>query len=118
MISTIFSIVLKLIEGRWFIRKTQKAGLLFYLRLLARLRSSIIGLLFLVIAFQIFIFSFIGLVLMGIYLAPTDPETKAWFLFVLCLFTFLAASISMAFALSEKTWLKYSGATDLMARVK
>ena len=117
MIGKIISIILKLIQGRWAINQTKKAGLLYYLRFLSAVRKSLMGILVVIFAFQIFLFSFIGLLLTGIYLSPTDFETKIWILFGLCGFTFFLTLFVLVIAFSQKTWLKYSGAKDMILKM-
>lgn len=118
MIGTILSFIFKFIEGRWVINQTKKAGVLFYLRFLAMARQSLIGLILIIFAFQVLIFSVVGLVLTGIYLAPLESEAKVWVLFGVCCFTLFVAAILMAYAFSEKTWLQYSGANEMIAKLE
>ena len=118
MIANLFSLLMKFIEAKWFINQTKKAGLLFYLRALTVIRSSLLGLIFVVFAFQIFVFSCIGIVLTGLYLSPIDMETKVWILLGLCSFTFVLVTILLMVIFSEKNWLKYSGAQDIISNFK
>ncbi len=118
MMFKIFSFLLKFIEGRWVVNQAKKAGVLFYLRFLAVLRQSLMGLLFILVAFQIIMFSLVGLVVTGVYLAPIETEMKAWVLFGICCFTLIVAAVLLAYAFSEKTWLKYSGANDMIAKLE
>ncbi len=117
MMGTLLSIILKIIEGRRVINQTKKAGLIYYIKFLSTMRVSLMGVAFLIFAFQIFVFSMVGLVIIGVYLAPVENDTKAWILFGVCSVIFLITAGLMAFAFSEKNWLKYSGATELISKV-
>ena len=117
MIGTILSIILKIIEGRRVVNQTKKIGLIYYLKFLSTLRISLLGVAFLIFAFQIFVFATVGLVVMGIYLAPIENEVKIWILFGVCAVTFLVTAGLMAFAFSQRIWLKCSGASELISKL-
>ncbi len=117
MIGTILSIILKIFEGRRVINQTKKAGLIYYIKVLSTLRVSLMGVAFLILAFQIFVFSLVGLIIMGVYLAPIENDAKVWVLFGLCSVIFLITVGLLVFAFSEKNWLKYSGATELISKI-
>ncbi len=109
MIYKLLSFFLTLLQGHRLIKDCKKQAILLYLKSLQAARTSIIGVLFLVFAFQIFIVSLIGLVLTGLYLSPLEHEAKVWVLFGLCAFIVLFVILLLSYALSERTWLKKSG---------
>jgi hypothetical protein len=116
MFLNLLNLLAKLFEGHRLIEESKKKGLLFYLRVLQGVRTSIIGIVALVFAFQLCVLSFVGLVLTGLYLAPIETEAKIWILLVGCTSIVLAVSAILVYALSEKTWLKHSGVKDLIGK--
>ncbi|MBL7544649.1 MAG: hypothetical protein JNL11_12605 [Bdellovibrionaceae bacterium] len=116
MIFKIISIIFKIMERHWLVNETRKTGLLFYLKFLQATRKSLVGILFLFFAFQIFILASVGLVIAGLYLAPIEYETKMWILFYACLAIVFVFSFVLIYAFSEKTWFKYSGAKELLSK--
>jgi hypothetical protein len=116
MLLNILTLLAKAFEGHRLLQESKKKGLLFYLRVLQGIRSSIIGIVALVLAFQLCILSFVGLVLTSLYLAPIESETKIWILLILCALIVVAVTTVLIYALSEKTWLKHSGVKDLVVK--
>lgn len=113
MIFNIISILLKVFEGHRLIREAKKKGILFYLKFLQAVRTSIVGVLLVVVALQIFISAVVGLILTALYLAPIENEMKAWVLLGLCGAIVLIVGIVLTHVFSEKTWFKHSGVNQL-----
>jgi hypothetical protein len=116
MIFKVISLLLKLYEGHRLIQVTKKKGILLYLKILQAVRTSIVGALILFFALQIFIFSVVGIILTGLYLAPFENETKAWILLGLCGTVVLLVGIGLSYVFSEKTWFKYSGVNQFIPK--
>lgn len=116
MILKVISIIFKVVEGHRLIAETKKKGLLAYLKVLQMLRKSILAMLFVIFIIQIFIFSMIGFVLCGLYLAPFEVETKVWILFSLCAFVISVIGVVLSYLFSEKTWFNLSGVKDQISR--
>ena len=117
MISKIIWFFKKYLEGQRLLAKVKKRGLLLYLKSIRLARASLIGLLIVIFSFQLALFSFIGMVMAGIYLIPVDTEMKIWIFLGTCSTIFIVTVSIMAYALSEKTWLKRSGAIELLAKL-
>lgn len=109
MILNIVSLLLKILEGHRIVTETKKKGILFYLRFLRGVRLGSLGILSFIFLFQMFFFSFIGLIASALYLSPIDFETKVWIVFGCCLTVFLVMTSVLIYVFSQKTWLKLSG---------
>lgn len=118
MMSKLVWLFKKYLEGQRLITEVKKRSLLLYLKSLRLARTSLIGLLVVIFSFQLVLFSFIGMLLAGIYLIPIDMETKIWVFLGTCSGIFIVTMSIMAFALSEKTWMKRSGAAELLSKLE
>ncbi|OYZ24655.1 MAG: hypothetical protein B7Y39_00315 [Bdellovibrio sp. 28-41-41] len=116
MIFNVISLLLKIFEGHRLIQESKKKGVLLYLKVLQAVRTSIVGALIVFFALQIFIVAVVGIVLTVLYLVPLENETKAWILLGLCGTIVLFVALVLNHIFSEKTWFKYSGASQFIRK--
>lgn len=105
--------------GQWFYqvfaKKLKKTALLAYLKALKMIRQSVLMAIFIFLALQTMILGFIGFLITIIWLYPTENlNTKLYFLLALFILLFLIPLIFLIIFFSEKTWLRMSGAKDLV----
>ncbi len=106
---------LKTISYRLALTKAKQQGVLLYLKTLQVARKSILASLLIFTAFQLMILGFLGTVISGIWLLPLeDLSIKIWILFGFFTILFLVPVFVLIYAFSEKTWMRLSGAEDLI----
>ncbi len=110
----------------WFLARTilmnqafshlKRRGLLVYLRALQAIRRALAGAVILFVTLQLMVFGFIGVLVTGVLLLPQELEMKLWILFAVSFaFAFLPLTL-LVIVLSEKTWLKGSGASEMIGK--
>ena len=97
------------------VTRVREKGILVYLKTLQVVRRSLIGAIAVFFVLQLMALGFIGTVLVGVFLCPTDTETKLWILFGVFGTMFVLASGLLAVLLSDRVWYKVSGAREMMA---
>ncbi len=106
---------LKAISYRFALTKAKQQGVLLYLKTLQVARRSLLAVILIFVAFQLMLFGFLGSVVSGIWLLPLeDLSLRIWILFGFFLCLFLIPFIILLYAFSEKTWMRISGADDLV----
>lgn len=111
----LLSFLLKTLFYQYTFRRVKKSGLLVYLKALQIVRKSILLAVLLFFFLQIMLFGFVGMIVMGVWLWPTDDiQLKLWVLFGTFAFLFIVPVTGLCFALSDKVWYKMSGAEQLM----
>lgn len=96
-------------------RQAKKTGLLTYLKILQVTRKSLILAVFLFFFLQMMFFGFIGLVVTGVWLWPTDDlHLKLWVLFGVFSFLFLVPALGLFFIFSDRMWFRLSGAKKML----
>ena len=111
----LLSFLLKTISYQVAFRKAKKKGILFYLKALQGVRQSLLFALILFFTFQIMVLGFIGAVVSGVWLLPIeDTGVRLWILFSVFAVLFLIPLTALIIVFSEKTWLKLSGAHELI----
>lgn len=74
-----------------------------------------------ILATQIFLFlavlSFLGALGAGLFLIPFDSHTRLWIVFGLSLFISTASLIGFVHLNSEKKWLEFSKANELISKI-
>lgn len=59
---------------------------------------------------QLAVFALLGSIISGLFLIPIDPRTRLWILFGVLTTIWLLALVVVAYLLSERVWLRVSGA--------
>lgn len=109
MIDFVFSMITRI-----FKRDLKKQGLLIYLKALNGVRLGTLAFILLFVFFNMMVFSLFALVILGVWLLPVDFQTKLFYLLGLFGFLFITSMAILIWAFSEKTWLKQSGATEMI----
>ncbi len=99
---------------RIFKKDLKKQGLLIYLKVLNGVRLGTLGFILLFVFFNLMVISLLALVIVGIWLIPIDIETKLLCLVGIFGFFFVTSVGILIWAFSEKTWLKKSGANEML----
>lgn len=99
---------------RIFKRDLKKQGLLIYLKVLNGVRLGTLGFILLFVFFNLMVFSMLALVIVGVWLLPVEFETKLLSLVGIFGFFFVTSFAILLWAFSEKTWLKQSGANEMI----
>ncbi len=99
---------------RIFKRDLKKQGLLIYLKVLNGVRLGTLGFILLFVFFNLMVISLLALVVVSIWLMPIDLETKLFCLLGIFGLFFLTSMAILIWAFSEKTWLKESGANEMI----
>ena len=96
-------------------KKIKRKALLVYLKTLQAVRRSIIVAVCVFFALQIIVFSFFGVVVTGIWLLPvSETSTKLFILLGFFGLLMIVSTIGLCVFLSERHWLKLSGAEQLL----
>lgn len=99
---------------RIFKRDLKKQGLLIYLKVLNGVRLGTLGFILLFVFFNLMVVSLLAFVIVGVWLIPIDMETKLYCLLGIFGFFFVSSTAILIWAFSEKTWLKESGANEMI----
>lgn len=105
---------LRLWAGRVAFLKIKRHSLLVYLRALQKVRKGLMGALLGLIFAQLAVFALLGSIISGLFLIPVDPHTRLWILFAVLTTIWLLAAIVVAYLLSERVWLRASGAKQYL----
>lgn len=96
-------------------KKIKRKALLVYLKTLQAVRRSIIVAVCVFFALQIIVLSFFGVVVTGIWLLPvSETSTKLFILLGFFGLLLIVSTIGLCVFLSERHWLKLSGAEQLL----
>lgn len=104
-------------EGNKMIRKTKAKSALVYLKILNKVRKSLLALMVMVFGFQIVAFSFLAMITIGLWLLPWELETKLWIGFGLASTTFVVPFAVCLYLFQEKVWYKVSQAEQMIDKV-
>jgi hypothetical protein len=108
---------IKSISYNFALKKAKKKGLLIYLKTLQVVRKSMLFAFMLFLTLQLMMIGFVGAIASGVWLIPVeDQATRLWILFGVFSGFFIIPFLALIFIFSEKTWLKISGADDLLVR--
>jgi hypothetical protein len=94
--------------------RLKQTGTLVYLKLLQGVRRSLIALIGIFVLLQLMVMGFVGALVCGIALLPTEQTTKIWIFFSVFSLLFLLPLAFLAYAFSDRAWFRYSGASELM----
>ena len=111
----IFSYGVTQLAFQFAFKKVKRKALLVYLKTLQAVRRSIIVALCVFFALQFIVFSFFGFVITGIWLLPvSETSTKLFILLGFFGFLLIVSTIGLCIFLSERHWLKMSGAEQFL----
>ena len=96
------------------VRECRRRGLAAYLRALRAARWTFIGLLFTFLFLQLMVVAGVGAVVTGLLLSEGDLQAKLQILFWICVALFSLPALAVTVLLSERFWLKASGAQRLI----
>lgn len=96
------------------VRECKRRSLAVYLRAIRAARLSVIGVLFTFLFLQLMMLSGIGALVTGFMLWNRDFQSKIEILFWIFAGTFGVPAILLAVLLSERLWLRISGARKML----
>ena len=96
----------------------ERQGLIAYLKLLRAVRCGMAGALLLLCATQAAIIGVIGATVTALFLFVDEPRTRLWLLLGLFGLLLLLSLMAIGTLLSQRLWLKHSGAARQIARLQ
>lgn len=105
-------------SGKVAVTHFRRKGLIVYLRTLQAVRKSVIAAIAFFCVLQLMVIGLIGSFVTAVLLSNQDQISKLWLLLSGFLILFIVPLIGLIFALSERTWMKASGAQEYFDREK
>jgi hypothetical protein len=107
------SVIMKLIQifgTQIALKELKKRGMIAYLKTLQAARKSLLAVLLVFCFVQLMIIGAVGTFVTAVLLSNQDPAAKLWILLGGFLAILVIPLITLVFALSERSWFKFSGA--------
>lgn len=106
----------RLLSATWL--HCERQGLIAYLKLLRAVRLGMAGALLLLCAAQMLVAGLIGGTVTALFLFVDEPRTRLWLLLGFFGLLLLLSLIVIGTLLSQRLWLKHSGAARQIAQLQ